>query len=248
MKPTCINAVEILRQGHQGYSIQPFIVRADDGGTYFVKGFSKAGGPALISEVIGAELGAQLGLPIPPWALMHIPEDLISFSPIANVQDLRGGPAFASRAVEMASDFSLSNVNRTPIDLRRRLFLFDWWIRNEDRNLGPLGGNVNLLLDADGALNVIDHNLAFDGSFSSETFMNGHVFRDCRPYFRDYVVRQEHEQILNDALNNWGTIIDLLPLDWLYRDADHIDETEPTIADRLQMLEGFREERFWGAL
>ena len=48
--PESIRAVEIVRQSHQGYSIKPFIIRADDGHSYFVKGLDKSGGPALISE------------------------------------------------------------------------------------------------------------------------------------------------------------------------------------------------------
>lgn len=246
--PESITAVEIIRQSHQGYSIKPFIVRGDDGYTYFVKGHAKAGGPALISEFLGAELGTWLGLPVPPWGLMHVPEELIDFSAIPNVDDLRGGLAFASKAVENASDFSLSNINGTPVELRRKVLLFDWWVRNEDRCLGDHGGNVNLILDSRGDLNVIDHNLAFDRSFDPDAFMQGHVFRECRSFFRDLVVRQEHMQMLSEAIDNWGTITAHLPEDWLYRDRDHIDQTEPTVAERLEMLEMFTDERFWGAL
>lgn len=207
--PESITAVEIIRQSHQGYSIKPFIVRGDDGFTYFVKGLAKAGGPALISEVLGAELGVRLGLPIPPWELIHIADELIAFSVIPNVDDLRGGIAFASRAVENASDFSLSSIHGTSLELRRKILLFDWWIRNEDRCLGELGGNVNLILDSSGNLNVIDHNCAFDRAFNPETFMNGHVFRDCRSFFRDLVVRQEYMQMLGGIADSWGTITDL---------------------------------------
>lgn len=246
--PESITAVEIIRQSHQGYSIKPFIIRADDGHTYFVKGHAKSGGPALISELLGAELGTRMGLPIPDWRLMQIPQALIAFSAIPSVDDLRGGLAFASRAVENASDFSISNINSTPVTLRRKILLFDWWLRNEDRCLGDHGGNVNLILDANGDLNVIDHNLAFDRTFDSDAFMNGHVFRECRSFFRDLVVRQEHMQMLGELVDSWGTITGLLPDDWLYRDNDLIDQTEPTVAERLEMLELFREERFWGAL
>lgn len=246
--PESITAVEIIRQSHQGISIKPFIVRGDDGAPYFVKGLEKAGGPALISEVLGAELGNRLGLPIPDWKLMRVPNELIAFSAIPNVTDLGGGLAFASRAVENASDFSVSNIDRTPVDLRRRVLLFDLWVRNGDRCLGERGGNVNLILDSSGSLSVIDHNMAFDRTFSSTDLMDTHVFRECRSFFRDLVVRQEHMEILSKAVGDWGTITALLPDDWLYRDSDNIDLTEPTVAERLEMLEVFKEERFWGEL
>lgn len=246
--PESITAVEIVRQSHQGYSIKPFIVRANDGYSYFVKGVEKSGGPALISEVLGAELGRHLELPIPSWRLMHVPEELIGFSAIPNIGDLRGGVAFASRAVENASDFTLSKIDTTPAELQRRVLLFDWWVKNEDRCLGLMGGNVNLILDSRGDLNVIDHNLAFDRTFNCDDFMQSHVFRERRVDFRDYVTRQDYSQMLGEALLNWGTITALLPNDWLYRDSDHIDATEPTLADRLEILEVFKEERFWGPL
>lgn len=246
--PESITAVEIIRQSHQGISIRPFLVKADDGETYFVKGLAKAGGPALISEVIGAELGIALGLPIPEWKLISVPSQLIAFSAIPNVGDLGGGLAFASRAVKNASDFSISNIDRTPVSLRRRVLLFDFWVRNGDRCLGDWGGNVNLILDASGELGVIDHNMAFDRQFSASDFMETHVFRECGVFFRDLVVRQEHMDILGKAVDNWGTITALLPDDWLYRDRDNVDLTEPTVAERLEMLDVFKDELFWGAL
>ncbi|NWD74823.1 hypothetical protein HX890_11975 [Pseudomonas gingeri] len=246
--PESITAVEIIRQSHQGISIKPFIVRADDGHSYFVKGLSKSGGPALISEVLGAELGSRLELPIPPWRLMDIPPELIGFSAIPNVTDLLGGLAFASRAVENASDFTINDLASTPAELMRRVLLFDWWLQNEDRCLGPQGGNVNLIRDARGDLVVIDHNLALHPGFNSADFLEFHVFRERGRDFRDYIVRQEYTQILTKALAGWDTIAALLPAEWVYRDRDLIDLTEPTLADRLKILEMFTEERFWGPL
>jgi hypothetical protein len=244
----CVTAVEIVRQSHQGISIKPFIMRADDGETYFVKGLSKAGGPALISEALSAELGKLLGLPIPSWKKMLVPQDLVDFSVIPNVRDLEGGMAFASLAVESAVDFNISHLRSMPRDLMRLVLLFDLWVQNGDRILGAMGGNVNLLIDSRGDLAVIDHNLAFHRGFELEEFLSGHVFRECRADFRDYVVRQEYTEMLDAALAKWGSIIPLLVDDWLYRDSDLIDFTEPTLADRLEILQLFKEERFWGAL
>lgn len=243
-----ITAVEIVRQSHQGYSIKPFIIRADDGHSYFVKGLNKSGGPALISEVIGAELGMKMQLPIPPWRLMDVPPQLIGFSAIPSVTDLGGGTAFASRAVENASDFTITHLDTTPAELMRRVLLFDWWVQNGDRCLGPLGGNVNLIRDSSGALAVIDHNQAFAPDFNGDDLLELHVFRERRKDFRDYVVRQEYTHILTEALSEWDTIAAVLPEDWVYRDKDLIDLTEPTLASRLKILEMFKEERFWGAL
>jgi hypothetical protein len=56
--------------------------------------------------------------------------------------------------------------------------VFDWWVMNEDRYLGPSGGNVNLLwTESDSGLHLIDHNLAFDPGFDEAQFLTGHVFQ-----------------------------------------------------------------------
>lgn len=179
---------------------------------------------------------------------MVVPQDLIDFSVVPNVSDLEGGLAFASQAVESAVDFNIAHLKSTPRELMRKVLLFDWWVQNGDRILGPMGGNVNLILDSRGELAVIDHNMAFHNSFNSKEFLEEHVFCDCRKDFRDYLVRQEYTEILSKALSNWDTIIAFLTDDWLYRDADLIDLTEPTLASRLEILQMFKEERFWGAL
>ncbi|MHB0806038.1 HipA family kinase [Stutzerimonas nitrititolerans] len=246
--PDRITAVEIIRQSEQGVSVRPFLVRANDGNRYFVKGLSRAGGPSLMSEVIAAELGGCLGLPIPEWRIMDIPPALIDFSPIENVQDLAGGPAFASLQVDNASELMWSGVRNIPVELQRKVLVFDWWILNGDRGLGENGGNVNLLLDAQGNLVVIDHNAAFDSTSTAEQFRTYHVFRDQLGHFQDYVTRQEYVRELDAALAHWDRISALLPVEWIYRDQDEIDETIPTLLQRLETLQQFREERFWGQL
>lgn len=245
-----ITAQEIIRQSNQGVSVKPFLIRADDDQTYFVKGFARAGGPGLISEVLAAELASHLNLPVPAWRIMDVPQALIDFSAVANVHDLGGGPAFASLQVENAADLMWSKVNDIPVELRKAVLLFDWWIQNGDRNLGENGlGNVNLLLDPKGELAVIDHNAAFDLTLTHEEFRQYHVFRDLLGADRDNLLaRLNYEPQLDAALNDWSRIVTLLPEEWIYRDADQIDETEPTLQQRLHILERYRDERFWGQL
>ncbi|ENQ0983801.1 HipA family kinase [Pseudomonas aeruginosa] len=246
--PDRVTATDIIRQSEQGISVRPFLVRANDGNRYFVKGLNRAGGPSLMSEVIAAELGALLGLPIPEWRIMDIPQGLIDFSPIDNIQDLSGGPAFASRQVENVNELMWANLRNVPLELQRKVLLFDWWIQNGDRCLGENGGNVNLLLDSQGSLVVIDHNAAFDAGLTAEQIHEYHVFRDQLGHFLDLVTRQEYAQELDAALGHWDRIVALLPVQWIYRDSDEIDETIPTLVQRLETLQQFKDERFWGQL
>ncbi|WP_430317848.1 HipA family kinase [Pseudomonas nitroreducens] len=246
--PKRVIAEEIIRQSDQGVSVRPFLIRANDGHRYFVKGLNRAGGPSLISEVIAAELGTCLGLPIPEWCLMDIPQGLIDFSSADNVTDLSGGPAFASRQVDNVNELMWAGLRNVPLELQRKVLVFDWWIQNGDRTLGELGGNVNLLLDSTGNLVVIDHNVAFDATLTAAEFCHNHVFRDQLGHFQDLVTRQDYQRELDAALAQWDRISALLPVEWLYRDQDEIDETEPTLRQRHATLQLFRDERFWGQL
>lgn len=247
--PERVTAKEIIRQSSQGISVQPFLVRADDDQTYFVKGLSRALGAGLMSEALAAELGAHLGLPIPPWRIIDIPRELIDFSVMDNVRDLEGGPAFGSLKVENASDLLWAKVPDIPMELKKRVLLFDWWIGNGDRGLGPLGGNVNLVLDQSGGLGVIDHNIAFDSSLTGEEFRMYHVFRDqLSTQTGELLTRLEYLPMLDAAIADWGRITSLLPEEWIRRDSGHGDENEPTLEQRLQLLERFKEEQFWGQL
>lgn len=244
-----ITAKEIIRQSQQGVSVQPFLVRGDDDQMYFVKGLSRALGNGLVSEALAAELGMHLGLPIPPWRVMDIPQALIDFSVIDGVKDLSGGPAFASLQVENASDLMWASLSTLSADLKRKVLLFDWWILNGDRGLGEIGGNVNLILNPKGELVVIDHNVAFDPALENSEFRQYHVFRDQLGSFDgNLLARLDYLPLLDAAIADWGRITSLLPEEWLCRNHDPDDEYEPTLQQRLQILERFKDEQFWGQL
>lgn len=248
MNTHLITAVEILRQSDQGYSAIPFIIRADDGYIYFVKGFSKTKPVGLVSEVIAAELGSRIGLPIPEWRYIHIPDELIKFSFLKNACDLSGGIAFASRQVDNARDLLFESVENVDPQLRLLLITFDYWIQNEDRNLSKQGGNVNLLLSDYSTLHVIDHNGAFDTHFSLVNFTNHHVFKDSISDLADLMTQASLKATFAKALDDWQAIIASLPQQWLYHDKEQIDVIEPSLATRLNILTRYTQDSFWGAL
>ena len=95
---------------------------------------------------------------------------------------------------------------------------------------------------------VIDHNAAFDATLTAEQFGTYHVFRDQLSHLHDLVTRQEYGRSLDAALMHWDRISALLPVEWIYRDRDEIDETIPTLRQRLETLHQFRDECFWGQL
>ncbi|MNV99481.1 hypothetical protein D3C71_1948510 [compost metagenome] len=108
---------------------------------------------------------------------------------------------------------------------------------------------MNLILDPKGCLAVIDHNVAFDPTLSIDEFRQYHVFRDQLGSFEGQLLaRLDYLPQLDAALGDWGRITSLLPEEWVYREPLIGDETEPTLAQRRQILERFKEEQFWGQL
>lgn len=169
--------VEIIRRSEQGVT-RPFVCRGDDGAIYWVKG-NGAGATALCNEWIGGCLAHSIGLPIPRFVLAEVPPEVISFSDAPEANDLGAGIVFASEDVPGACELTFDRVAHVPDVTRWQILLFDWWVRNADRSLGPRGGNVNLLHvpDAD-TVHVIDHNMAFDPGFDPVGFWQEHVFHE----------------------------------------------------------------------
>lgn len=215
-----LTIVEVIERSVQGRT-EPYVCRADDGEVYFVKGRS-ATRPGLIAEWLCARLGEALGLPVAPYAIATVPDELVEADLSGGLRDLGGGAVFASRRVQ-AVELTEAHRHGVPAAVRRDVVAFDWWVRNDDRNLTAAGGNPNLLWNpaGDGALVVIDHNLAFDPDFSAADFVKLHVFADEIPaLFSDFLLRQDYARRFAEALGIWQEACDNLPASWSYVDPE----------------------------
>lgn len=165
--------IEIQGRSEQGMQ-EPFQCLADDGHLYYVKG-CQTDRSSLCNELICAHLAVQLGLPLPPFKLLNVSEEILAEAPPA-WRVLGAGLAFGSQQHPGCTWFDKAQVQHVPMDLQREIMAFDWWIRNLDR----YDYNPNLLWDASNAkLVVIDHNLAFDNTFETIGFLENHIFREC---------------------------------------------------------------------
>jgi hypothetical protein len=251
-----LEVVEVLGRSEQGMT-QPYICRCSDGEVYFVKG-NGASRRSQISEWLCGHLAQALGLPIAPFAIADVPQELIEADLTGWLKDLGAGAAFASRKV-MGQELALSQVPSVPLSVRRDVLVFDWWVRNGDRCLTPLGGNVNLLWqpaavarDADdakaaqGALAVIDHNLAFDEDFDRSRFCADHVFAaDVVDVYSDFVLRQAYVDRMHGALAQFGAAWENVPPAWSFKDSE---QTVPIHypKDRVwAMLKAIESPGFW---
>ena len=251
-----LEVVEIIGRSEQGFT-KPYICRCNDGDVYFVKGRS-ATRRGLVNEWLCANLAKAFGLPIAPFAIAEVPQELIEADLTGWLKDLGEGAVFASRKV-MGQELAASQVPSIPLSLRRDVLVFDWWVRNSDRNLTARGGNVNLLWQpgqlardddnekvAEGGIAVIDHNLALDMEFSAPVFCQIHVFADDLPKtFSDFLLREAFSQRLQQALAVWGRAWDTLPPAWGFADEEQTMPSNYPETEVRAMLNLIESPDFW---
>jgi len=222
-----IEIVEIIDRSDQGMT-RPFICRGEDGFVYFVKGRG-AGHRSLICEWVAGQLALRLGLPIAPFELVYIPEELLSIAMRDDLDDLGVGLAFGSRKLCVV-ELTMSHLEYVPDDTQRDVLAFDWWVCNGDRSLTEAGGNPNLFWDIDEErLVVIDHNQAFEPSCSVDEIEDIHAFWGASyELVHDWVVQQGYVERFEAVLADWDAICHTVPQAWLFLD---VEQTTPTNFD-----------------
>lgn len=234
---------EILRRSEQGVT-RPFVCRGDDGALYYVKGRG-AGRRSQICEWVAARLATAFGLPIAEYALAAVPDELIEGQVFPEIKDLGGGIVFASRELSHPQELTVTTRELVSPDLAMDVLVFDWWLHNEDRHMTERGGNPNLLWDMQGdALVVIDHNQAFDRDFSTEHFLESHVFADYWNHiYGDHLERERYQAKLAALLPCLPDIRASIPGSWWF-----VDDGVPadvTWDEIVTCLDRCRREDFW---
>lgn len=239
-----VEIVEIIGRSEQGIT-KPFICRGDDDQIYFVKGRG-AGNRSLICEWVAGQLGRRLGLPIAPFEIVDVPQALLSYAMRDDLTALGAGKAFGSRKISVV-ELSASRVDAVPAEIQQDVLAFDWWIRNDDRTLGEAGGNPNLFWDVGNeGLVVIDHNQAFDPTFSLLDFVDLHAFRgQWDKLAGDWVMQQEYVQRFMAALSDWGDICNTVPPEWWFVDVEQTVKTDFDVQATYQLLMRCQTDAFW---
>jgi hypothetical protein len=251
-----LNIIEVMSRSEQGRT-QPYICRGDDGMVYFVKG-RIATRHGLINEWLCANLALAFGLPIAPFGIATVPHELMEADISGFLSDLGEGAVFVSQRVE-GTELTHSQAAKVQVATQNDVLMFDWWVRNQDRCLTQHGGNVNLLwaharthTEALGTsqaagLTVIDHNLAFDATFSKTQFCKGHVFAPQLPtIFSNFLTRQSYAERYASALSAvWDSACGKLPQEWFYIDDEQTLPTNFPFEQIKQSLDAANHPDFW---
>ena len=240
-----VQIVEVARRTDQGMT-HPFVCRGDDQEWYFVKGLD-AGRKSLIAEWIAGNLALSLDLPIAPFAIVHVPEELVDAGGPLDLSGLGVGPVFGSRLQAGVMELSAVAVQKIPDALQQDVLVFDWWVRNPDRFLTEQGGNPNLFWEPyTGDLVVIDHNQAFSNSFSAKDFFDFHIFREqtCS-VFGDMLRHAEYAPRLAAALEAWPRIVDAIPTEWQFADPEQTVPADFDVGAAHRLLARYNDEDFW---
>lgn len=238
-----IEIVEVIRRSEQG-ATRPYICKGDNGKTYYVKGFD-AGRRSLICEWIAGNLAKRIDLPIAPFEIAYVSDELIAAAP-AEYEDLGTGEVFASLEIP-ATELSYSNISQVPQTLQQDILVFDWWVRNGDRTLTELGGNPNLLWEpSNKKVVIIDHNQAFDFDLDRKILLSSHVFGEStRSLTSDFFRQDEYNKRLSKALENFDEIINQIPSSWLYADQQQTVLIDFDIEKAMKLVKDFSDKDFW---
>ncbi len=212
--PVLIN--EIIRRSKQGVTL-PFLCRSESGQHYFVKG-AGVGKSGLRAEWICGCLARAIGLPIPDFDQVVVPEDLVRFSIIDGIGELGGGMAFGSAVVLGAQEITFLQSQAVELALQARALLFDWWIRNGDRTLTANGGNPNVLCTGHTVpiVSFIDHHAAFDEDLNAADLWTFHIFQHARGLWTEAFISEMTPRLQN--------ALDQLPVFWAQMPESWLDE------------------------
>ena len=233
------NVVEIIRRINEG-STQPYLCRCDDGNLYILKSRPSMPPRNLLAEFISGCLANDIGLPLPEFKVVFVPEELVEYTPDLQ-REICTGHAFASQYIDgaVALTFTQSrNEAIVPITQQKLIYAFDKLVLNADRTLTDKGGNVNILYDVGSdKYYLIDHNLSFDQNVQPEDFAV-HVYGPGnRKWEYDLIDRLEYRQKVVDCTNKLPEILEYIPEDWVVD-----DQFLPFVADTL--AKGDRDD-FW---
>ncbi|EGR0196170.1 HipA family kinase [Vibrio sp. Vb2535] len=226
---------QVIREMKQGFT-SPYLCKDDQDQQFVVKG-RRANREGLVKEWICATLGTEFGLPIPNYSMAW------ADAPFQSHRELFENN-FASSFIANIQDVTPTTLEGLEQQFINDLYMFDYWVKNADRNQSPETGkgNPNLFIHQQtGEPYVIDHNLAFDSTFCVEQHKALHVCSQKKKWASLFEVeRQRYEQMFDQALSKLDEAINEIDEEWLEGYS-----VEQINAEIRPILELYKTNKFW---
>lgn len=232
---------EVITELKQGYS-GVFRCLGTDQQYYYVKGHN-VGRDDQAKEWICGNLAKAFGLPVADFCLAEVDECLYEYLP-APLKKIGSGICFASREVKNAEWLQPNLIaHKVPPKLQNDLLVFDWWVKNGDRNYG----NPNLLwVSNEKRLAVIDHNLTFDSDVTEKSFFEHHIFSEAKDrVFSDLAYIAEYRDKISKVILEFHPAVEVILDAWPWRDLEETRPFELDSAALLSILEEYKNRDFW---
>ena len=237
-----LQIIEIIRKMEQGFT-EPYLCRAEDDELYVIKR-ANATYKGLVKEWVSASLGKEFGLPIPDFKLVYVDNSLLEYDDELR-HNIGAGIAFASKLVGDLQEVTYSDLLSGDSDLLKSIFMFDYWIKNDDRNLSEIAGNPNLFLSqSTKEIIVLDHNLSFDRDFDLNSFKDIHVGAQAFNTNVDMLLEDEFTPKFSHALSKLDEIFAQIPEDW----KENFDNYDDFLGEIRVILYSFEQTNFWEVL
>lgn len=215
---------EVIKQMAAGVTT-PWLCECEDGVKVVAKSIDELPPYQLVAEWVAGHLGVEFGIPVPGIRILDGLSNALSMLPDRPGHMLDVGPAFGSIYIENSADLQYSAIRNIDAKLKSDILIFDVWVKNDDRTLSPVGGNVNLLHRIDTKqLVVFDHNLAFDTTLDTAAIVERHVFsgENRGSDLTDWVERQDYEDRLARCYQQLDAIVDAMPAGWRTEATDQL--------------------------
>jgi len=180
-----VTITELLKRADTGVSVKPFLCTSEEGRGIYVKTAGNAK-DSLIAEWIGSKLAQAMGIACAEATLIDVPQLLARANNNPDWSDFHAGIGFGSYYLgESFRDLQASDRALLDPQHLAELYLFDYWIKNQDRQMGPSAGNPNTLVNIYDRSDfcIIDHDNAFDSTFDLSLFKQLHIGRDVHEYW-----------------------------------------------------------------
>jgi hypothetical protein len=244
--PTLIT--ELLGRADAGVSVTPFICRTEDDRKVYVKP-SGTHPESLIHEWIGGRLAHQMSLPAAEIDIIEVPLELAEANTRVDWSDFKAGIGFGSYFVGPEyRDLQASDLSHLGAELLADVLLFDYWIQNQDRRMGPIGGNPNTMVHYDrNEFYLIDHDNAFDSSFDMTLYNQLHIGRNQREYWLLADRRDAWSKKVETCLEHLDDFWQELPEEWLYSELDSGSEPRYSLSPIRELLQKplINSDTFW---